>query len=236
MPCKILLAGAAGVIGRQLSPLLAQAGYEVFGTTRKPERCDFLAACGVQPVLADMLDKNAVESLMARVKPHIIINQLTDLPANLEPSAMAEGRIRNAHIRREGTRNLMEAAQNHGVGRVITQSICWLYAGANTPHSETAPLYEANPSTASVLEMESLTLNAVPITGLVLRYGAFYGPETPNPQAAGACPVHVQAAAYAALLAVQRGEHGIYNIADDTGYASIRKAQTLLGWNPHFRC
>jgi hypothetical protein len=62
-----------------------------------------------------------------------------------------------------------------------------------------------------------------------------YGPGTWNEAASGAGYVHVDAAAWAAMLAIDRGAPGIYNIADDDGYASIQKATQQLGWSPNFR-
>ena len=35
---RIFVAGAGGVVGRRLIPLLRQSGYQVFGTTRSAER------------------------------------------------------------------------------------------------------------------------------------------------------------------------------------------------------
>ena len=43
------------------------------------------------------------------------------------------------------------------------------------------------------------------------------------------------AAAHAALLAIDRGKPGIFNIAEDDGFVSIAKALRELNFDPGFR-
>ncbi|MGA9323195.1 MAG: dTDP-glucose 4,6-dehydratase, partial [Xanthobacteraceae bacterium] len=82
--------------------------------------------------------------------------------------------------------------------------------------------------------LEGAVLNAPGIDGIVLRYGRLYGPGTWNTPNARA-PLHVDAAAQAALLALTKGAPGIYNIAEDDGAVSIEKACRELGFDPDFR-
>ena len=70
---------------------------------------------------------------------------------------------------------------------------------------------------------------------IVLRYGLLYGPGTWTEGPSRKPPLHVDAAAHAALLAVTRGKPGIYNIAEDDGTVSIDKARAELGFDPAFR-
>jgi nucleoside-diphosphate-sugar epimerase len=83
--------------------------------------------------------------------------------------------------------------------------------------------------------LERLTLASPPLQGIVLRYGQIYGPGTGRDAPAGSAPLHVDAAAHAALLAIERGTAGIFNIAEDSGFVSIAKARRDLGWEPGFR-
>jgi nucleoside-diphosphate-sugar epimerase len=69
----------------------------------------------------------------------------------------------------------------------------------------------------------------------VLRYGQLYGPGTGADAPAGAAPVHVDAAAYAALLAIDRGAPGIFNIAEPNKLVATEKAWAELGWRAEFR-
>jgi nucleoside-diphosphate-sugar epimerase len=55
------------------------------------------------------------------------------------------------------------------------------------------------------------------------------------PRLARLAPVHVDAAAYAALLAIDHGTPGIYNVAQPNAYVTTTKATEELGWNADFR-
>src|SRR6185369_9700011 len=99
---KIFLAGATGAIGKRLVPQLLEAGHEVFGTTRSERKVAELKTAGVTPIIVDVFDAPALSRAMVGIQPQIVINQLTDLPANLEPSGMADGVVRTTRIRIEG--------------------------------------------------------------------------------------------------------------------------------------
>lgn len=239
MATRILLAGASGVVGRRLLLLLRDAGHEVFGTTRSPANAERLRALGADPVVVDVFDAAALSRAVASARPEVVIHQLTDLPDRLDPGQMAEAIPRNARIRDEGARNLVAAARAAGARRLIAQSIAWLYAPGPEPHGEDDPLQAPEGaravSVAGVLALERQVLDASPLVGIVLRYGQFYGPDTGTDAPAGAAPLHVDAAAYAALLAVERGAAGVYNVAEPNAYASTEKARRELGWRDDFR-
>ena len=133
---RIFLAGATGAIGKRLVPLLLEAGFQVVGTTRSPSRAENLRAAGVEPVVVDVFDRASLVRVAVAAHPDIVIQQLTDLPPGLDPSQMAEGTRRNARMRSEGTRNLVAAALEAGVPRLIAQSIAWMYAPGREPHAE----------------------------------------------------------------------------------------------------
>jgi uncharacterized protein YbjT (DUF2867 family) len=57
---RIFLAGATGVVGQHLVPLLVAGGHHVTATTRKPEKLERLRAQGAEPVVVDGLDRDAV--------------------------------------------------------------------------------------------------------------------------------------------------------------------------------
>jgi nucleoside-diphosphate-sugar epimerase len=236
---RIFLAGAAGAIGQRLVPLLVDAGHAVTGTTRSPAKAEALRAAGVTPAVVDVFDAAALTRAVAAARPQLIMHQLTDLPPRLDPGAMAEGARRNARIRREGTQNLVTAALAAGCRRLIAQSIAWMYADSGEPHREDDPL-DADPkspravSATGVMALEHLTLASPPLEGVVLRYGHLYGPETGFDRAAPPA-LHVDAAAAAALLAIERAHPGIYNVAEPCAYLSIEKAERELGFDPAFR-
>jgi nucleoside-diphosphate-sugar epimerase len=232
---KIFLAGATGAIGRRLVPLLLNARHQVVGTTRSTAKAHGLRAVGVEPVLVDVFDARALSAVILEARPDIIIHQLTDLPPGLDPGQMTEGTQRNARMRSQGIHNLVLAALGTGVRRLIAQSIAWMYAPGREPHSEDDPLDIHARGTraitvAGVATLERLTTSSPPIDGVVLRYGHLYGPGT-GADTAEAPALHVDAAAAAALLALEKVRRGIYNIAEPSGYLSTEKARRELGFD-----
>lgn len=237
---KIFLAGATGAIGRRLAPLLIAAGHEVTGTTRSQSKVEALRAAGVRPLVIDVFDAAALSRAVIAAEPEIVIHQLTDLPPGLDPRRMAEATHRNARIRKEGTRNLVTAALQAGVRRLIAQSVAWMYVPGSEPHAEDDPLDVhaeggRGISAGGVATLERLTLSSPPIGGAVLRYGHLYGPGTGAAAIPDSPSLHVDAAASAALLATEKERSGIYNIADEGGYLSTAKARRDLGFDPQFR-
>lgn len=222
---NILVVGAAGTIGSRLVPLLLKAGHNVVGTTRQAEKRQWLHEIGASAVAVDVFDRDGLSRVVSEVQPEVIIHQLTDL-SHRDFGA-------NARIRREGTRNLVDAAHAAGVRRMIAQSIAWAYMPGEGPADENVPLDLDAPLPRrdliesvqsleqSVLEMEQ---------GLVLRYGLFYGPGTwyaPDGLMAQQARrgelsadegitsfVHVDDAAQATLLALD-WPAGVVNIVDD---------------------
>jgi nucleoside-diphosphate-sugar epimerase len=217
---KIVVAGATGVVGRRLVPLLVQAGHEVAGTTRRPERVESLTDMGARPLVVDAFDAADVRDAVTAERPDVIIHQLTDLSA--------EDFEANSRLRAEGTRNLVAAARAAGVEKMIAQSIAWVYVPGPTPAAEDDPLDPNAPPYPGVAALEE-AVGTMP-RGVVLRYGAFYGPGTwyaPDGAIAdrvrdGALSltpvwtsfVHVDDAANAALAALD-WPAGPVNIVDD---------------------
>lgn len=240
MTKRVFLAGATGAIGKRLVPLLVANGFEVFGATRSAAKAEAIAAAGATPLVVDAFDAAALTEAVRTAHPMIVIHQLTDLPPGLDPARMAEAIGRNARLRDEGTRNLVAAAKAAGARRLIAQSIAWVYAPGPDPHGEDDPLdLQADGAraitVAGVVSLERQVLNAAPLEGVVLRYGQFYGPGTGFEAPRGSAPLHVDAAAHATLLAIDRARPGIYNIAETDQLVSAAKARRELGWGPGFR-
>jgi nucleoside-diphosphate-sugar epimerase len=234
---KIFLAGASGAIGQRLTPLLLAAGHHVTGMTRNPDAARALEAASLAAVIVDVFDESALKRAVTNARPDIVIHQLTDLPRVFDETELAASLPRNARIRVEGTRNLIAAAQAASVCRFIVQSIAFGYVPGSEPRAETDPLDLAGPRAATVrgaVNMEEQVL-ASGMQAIVLRYGLLYGPGTWSGGPGRKPPLHVDAAAHAALLAVTQGTTGVYNIADDDGTISIEKARIELGFDPAFR-
>jgi nucleoside-diphosphate-sugar epimerase len=170
---KIFFAGASGVVGRSLVPMLIAEGHTVSGTTRDPNKADLLRSLGAQPVVVDVYDRDGLIAAVKAARPDAIIHQLTDL-TRLDFAATGRVRI-------EGTRNLVDAAQAAGVHRMVTQSFWGVYVPGEGLADEQTPLYVNAPSpwdgvVKPIATMEQ-TVNELP-QSVVLRYGLFYGPGT----------------------------------------------------------
>jgi nucleoside-diphosphate-sugar epimerase len=237
---RIFLAGAAGVIGRRLTPLLVDHGHSVWGATRSPGNCKLLRKLGARPAVVDVFDAEGLATAVLEADPEIVIHQLTDLSALHDPAKRSEALARNARIRDDGTRNLVAAAHKTGARRLIAQSIAWAYATGPRPYSEEYPLDtdaegDRAVSVRGVASLERQVLTASPMEGLVLRYGRLYGPGSGTDAPPSPPAVHVDAAAYAALLAINHSGQCVFNIADPNDEVSINKATTSLGWSADFR-
>jgi nucleoside-diphosphate-sugar epimerase len=236
---RVFLAGATGVIGRRLCVLLMDARHEVVGTTRSPEKASLLRVLGVTPIVVDVLEADAVTDAVTIARPDIIVHQLTDLASPPGTPGYAAAQEANRRLRTDGTRNLMRAARTAGVGRVVAQSIAFIYAPREGMRDEDDPLDAKAEgvrqlTVQGVVALEREVLRQSDITGVVLRYGYFYGPGSWYDAAPRPPSVHVDAAAHAALLAVSNGV-GVYNIAEDDGAVSSAKAIRELGFDPAFR-
>ena len=155
---RIYLAGATGVIGTRLLPLLIEAGHEVAGMTRSATKVDQVRSAGAEPVVCDVYDLDALTAAVVAFRPDLVMHQLTDLPD--DAALLPELAGANARIRSEGTRNLIAAAQAAGAKRFVAQSIAW-----EPPAGRGAVIHEHE---AAVLD----------IGGVVVKYGQFYGPGT----------------------------------------------------------
>ena len=156
---RIFVAGASGVIGSRLVPLLVADGHAVAGMTRSAHKADLLRVLGAEPVVCDVFDADALTRAVIAFAPDIVFDQLTDLPDNAaDIPAFSD---RNNRIRGEGTRNLLAVAAAASAGPVIAQSISWELPGES--------------GRAATAEHERAVLRA---GGVVIRYGQLYGPGT----------------------------------------------------------
>src|SRR5438045_4091050 len=108
---KIFVAGASGVLGRRLVPLLADAGHDVVGTTTSPQKLETLRALGAQPVVLDLLDAEAVGRAISEAEPEVVVHEATAL-SGIGGSfrAFDETFAKTQRLRTRGTANLLGAA------------------------------------------------------------------------------------------------------------------------------
>jgi len=188
---RIFLAGATGVIGVRLLPLMLAEGHVVAAMTRTPEKIDGLRADGVTPVLCDLFDQKSLTTAVKDFRPDVIVHQVTNLPDEI--GKLAEFLASTDRARSEGTRNLLAAAQAVNASGFIAQSIAW----------GEGPVVEAQ---------ENAVISA---GGTVLRYGQFYGPGTYYETEAPPPPrIHIDDAARRTMRFLA-GPPGVFAITDD---------------------
>ena len=239
---KVFVAGATGVVGRRLLPLLTSAGHDVVGMSRSADRAADLESRGVRGVVGNLLDPAGLRELFADAGPEMVIHQVTDIPRALDPGKTEEQFAANVLVRSVGTRNLVQAAREAGARRIVAQSYAHIYApvgGWIKIESDELDSGDHVPegrrrNVLGVIALERAVLSTPGIEGVALRYGALYGPGTAYDPDGGSVAellrmrhyplvgggtgwtsfVHVDDAAAAAVLALD-GPPGAYNITDD---------------------
>jgi nucleoside-diphosphate-sugar epimerase len=238
---RVFVAGATGAIGRQLVPCLVAAGHEVVGMTRVESNRALLHELGASSVVADALDRDQVADAVARAKPDVIVHELTAIGA-VDMRHLDRDFALTNRLRTEGTDYLLSAGQAVGVRRFVAQGVAGFGAYARTGGPvkveedplDPVPARALRANLAAIRHLEEAVLGATWTEGIVLRYGAFYGPGTSL--AAGEEQfelvrrrkfplvgdgggvwsfIHVADAAEATVAAVEHGRRGVYNVVDD---------------------
>ena len=237
---RVFVAGATGVIGKQLVPRLVAAGHEVHGMTRSESKQTMLRELGAVPVLADALDPDQVAEAVGRARPDVIVHQLTAI-GPIDTRHFDRDFALTNRLRTEGTDHLLSAGQSMGIRRFVAQSNgAFTYArtggavkGEDDP-LDPMPVREWHAMVAAIRHLEKAVLGADWTEGIVLRYGAFYGPGTslaPGEEqfelvrqrkfplvgdGGGVWSfIHIADAAEATLAALEHGSRGVYNVVDD---------------------
>jgi nucleoside-diphosphate-sugar epimerase len=220
--------------------LLVEAGHEVTGMTRSQAKVAALEKLGVEPIVCDAFDADALREAVTAARPEAVVHALTSLPRAIDPRRMGAQLEENDRLRRDGTRHLVDAALAAGAHRIVAESIAFAYAPGGPGwrvEDDTLDLSAPYPwgrTVGAVRDLEEAVTKTPGIDGVVLRFGAFYGPGTfyaPDgstaelvrrrrfPIVGGGTGVtsfiHVDDAARATRLTLTRGAAGIYNVVDD---------------------
>lgn len=238
---RVLVAGATSVPGIPLLRELTGRGHEVIGVTRSAAKTPQIAACGAKAVVADVLDADQIDSVLAEFAPEVVVSLLTTLPR------LGPRRIKDFDPAKElwtrGAGNLVAAAQRAGARRVIAESVIFAYGYAPSGPAlmdETDPYPGPPPPRgaemlAALRGMERAVIASgehSATEGIVLRYGVFYGPGVthddlfrklakwwalPALDGDGVLSwIHIDDVARATADALDNGQGGrIYNIVDD---------------------
>lgn len=224
------------MLGRPVVQQLIAAGHHIRALSRSQENEKELHALGAEPVAANLFD---VESLKPALKGcDAILHLATKIPPTIKMGRLSAWQ-ENDRIRRDGTRNLVDAALAvGGVQTIIYPSFFSVYPdsgdkwidAASTPVQTTASLQSTLDAEEAVARFASAGNGR---RGISLRMGAFYGPEAPSAmevldyarKGIGAFPgqrnayvdhIWLQDAASAIVVALtQPVPSGIYDIVDD---------------------
>jgi nucleoside-diphosphate-sugar epimerase len=255
---RVLVAGATSVPGLPLLRELTSRGHDVVGLTRSSAKTADIEAAGARPVVADVFDADEIDKVVADVGPEVVVSLLTTLPKwgplrykDFEPARELWSR---------GAPNLVRAAQRAAVPRVVAESVIFAYGypASGPPMMDETDPYPGPPPKggeamlAALRSMEQTVLTSGQTTdteGIVLRYGAFYGPGVPHDELITrlakwwAFPaiggngvvswVHIDDVVSATAAALDRGRGGhIYNIVDDRPQSFgdyVREVSARLG-------
>jgi nucleoside-diphosphate-sugar epimerase len=238
---KIFVAGATGAVGRPLVSALIAAGHSVVGLTRTTAKAGIIQAMGATPVVADGLDATAIRAAINTSKPDAIIHEMTDLSGASDLRHFDRSFASSNQLRTRGIDILLTVAKESGVRRLVAQSFCgWPYAPVGTPIKTETDMLDPDPpdefraTLTAIQYLEQAVAGSVKPEGIVLRYGAFYGPGTGmldhvmvdqirkrrvpliGDGAGWWSFVHVDDAAAATVKALEHGKPGnIYNVTDD---------------------
>jgi nucleoside-diphosphate-sugar epimerase len=242
---RVFIAGASGAVGSRLVTQLIDRGHQVIGTATSPENADRVRALGADAVVLDLLDASAVRRAVLEAQPDAIAHEATAL-ANVTFSKDFDRTFAQTNrLRIEGTDALLAAGRDAGVKRFVAQS----YASMRHERTGTWIKTEADPLDASpvarmeqsIAAMRYLDETVTNAAGIILRYGAFYGAANDGliePVRKRQFPIvgngdgvtsfiHLDDAAAATVIALERGEPGIYNIVDDEP-AAVREWLPVL--------
>lgn len=238
---RIFVAGATGAIGRRLVPMLAEQDHVVIATTRTARKSDELSGLGAEPVVVDLLDRDATVEAVVAAKPDVVIHQATALSGSFDLKHFDRFFATTNALRTTGTDNLVAAAVAAGASRLIVQSYTgWpnerTGSGLKTEQDrlDPDPSPTARQTVAAVRHLEAVVPSVEALTGIVLRYGSFYGPGTSIgrdgevvemvrkrrfPIVGGGAGVwsfvHIDDAAAATVAALEHGDAGLFNVVDD---------------------
>jgi len=229
----VYIAGGTGAIGQRLVPQLVARGHRVTSTTRDARRIELIERMGAEAVVVDALDSAAVGESVAKAEPDAVVHQLSALSGKLDVKHFDRSFAMTNRLRTEGLDHLIAAAQASGVPHVVTQS----YTGWPNIRSGSWVKDEEDPLDPEPPRAQRETLDGIryledatqKVDGTVLRYGGFYGDASNAmvpvirkrqfPLAGGGTGytsfVHLDDAASATVLALEKGTRGVFNIVDD---------------------
>jgi nucleoside-diphosphate-sugar epimerase len=246
---RIFVAGGTGLVGRRVVQQLITRGHQVTATTTSAGKLPSLQELGAQAVVMDGLDGAAVGEAVAAARPDAIVNEMTAISqahaGKPDIKHMDRWFAPTIRLRIEGLNHLLAAAQATAVTNFVAQSYgSWngiREGGWVKTEDEPLDWFRGTPAERGMAAIHYLEQKVLEFGGVVLRYGALYGPGAIEDQAelvrkrqyplvgggAGYSSwLHLDDAASATVLAVEQRATGVFNISDD-------EPAPASGWLPH---
>jgi nucleoside-diphosphate-sugar epimerase len=239
---KVFVAGGTGAVGGHAVPALVQQGHAVTALARTPEKAAALAAQQATPVSVSLFDRSALAAVFAG--HDAVLNLATAIPP-MRRWMSARAWQRNDRVRIEGSAAVVDAALAAGVGRLVQESVSMLYRDQGARWiREDAPVDRYPMARGNLAaETNAQRFSAAGGTGIVLRFGWFYGPGAAHserlfalarrhlglvlgPPDGYVSSIHVADAAAAVAAALQTPA-GTFNVVDDEPLTKREYAQAL---------
>lgn len=243
---KVFLTGATGVLGRATVPQLIASGHQVYALSHSDKNTTTIRQMGAEPITADLFDRDSLTRAIAASQATAIVHLATRIPPTMKMGKVASWQ-ENDHIRRDGTRILVDVALAAGVQTFIYPGFYYVYPdrGAQWIDASSTPIQSHVIQQATIdaeAEVERFTREKG--RGIVLRMGNLYGPEVPSaleqfqmaqkgfaalpgPGNAYLSYIWADDAARAIVAALDKAPAGIYDIVDDEPLTRDDFAQVL---------
>ena len=229
---RVFVAGATGVLGKATVPRLLEAGHEVFGLARTPEKLLRVKMMNAEPMRGDVLDADAMRRLIAEIQPDAIVNLATAIPLKLRVNP--KDWELNDRIRREGTENLLLAARGVDLKLFVQESVCYVCRAQGGAWITEESALTDHPFLRATIAMED-SVRATPVPATLLRFAALMSADSWHTQQSitalrrGLLPIigdgenfvsliHAQDAAQAIVLALSQPRKAAgqtFNVSDD---------------------
>ncbi|HEY3095778.1 MAG TPA: NAD(P)-dependent oxidoreductase [Acidimicrobiia bacterium] len=228
---KVFLTGATGAIGPATVRELLGKGHRVRAVARSDEKAAQLRSLGAEPVAVDLFDRDDCKSAVDGCGA--VLHLATNVPP-LRRMASKKGWATHNRLRTTATELLIDAALTTGATRFVKESVTFVYPDCGDAWiDEPTPPDESIAMLQPTLEGERMIdrFTAGGGTGVVLRFGLFYGPSSRGVDEAlrmarfrmsmvGGKPqayissIHTDDVAGAAVAALD-APAGIYNVVED---------------------
>jgi nucleoside-diphosphate-sugar epimerase len=239
---RVFVTGGTGAVGRHTIPALVQQGHSVTALARTPEKAAALSAQGATAVLVSLFDRSALAAAFAG--HDAVINLASAIPPMTRWLSATAWR-NNDRVRTQGSAAVVDAALAADVGRLVQESVSMLYRDQGARWvDEDAPV-DRYPMARGNLAAEAKAdrFSQAGGTGIVLRFGWFYGPGAAHserlfalarrhlglvlgPPDSYVSSTHVADAA-AAVAAALHAPAGTFNIVDDEPLTKRQYADAL---------